>query len=542
MPVPVIDLFAGPGGLGEGLSRAITADFRTVISIEKDGMAARTLTLRAAHRTLKRTLEGASTVDPVRVWALWDAILAEAPWKEAIDRLEKCGIESIVRACKEARHEAQQFELGPYHRTAASDLILDRLKPYMTEGNLPKNIVLIGGPPCQAYSVVGRARNRGKEDYRPEQDHRHFLYKEYLQVIAEFRPAVFIMENVKGILTSTVEGALIFESIKSDLRHPGRVCGIHDGEGYVLVSLAKGANGAEPEAAAEDFIIRSEQLGLPQARHRVIICGIREDVFARAGCDVHTLLATQATTVGAVIDDLPELQPALSWRGKGECWLSSFRLPMFAEALDDLKQSERPDMKFVAMRMESAVKRMGNAREGSGVDRALLSIYPQPEEHASWYIDRPVNLLANHESRSHMREDLVRYLFVSAFGQEMGVSPRLADFPRALLPNHRNVNPAEISAAIFKDRFRVQLRSKHSMTVTSHIGKDGHAFIHYDPVQCRSLTVREAARLQTFPDSYVFLGTRTSQYTQVGNAVPPLLARKIGDVVGDVLMRAGLTS
>ncbi len=94
--------------------------------------------------------------------------------------------------------------------------------------------------------------------------------------------------------------------------------------------------------------------------------------------------------------------------------------------------------------------------------------------------------------------------------------------------------------AIFKDRFRVQIRDRFGMTVTSPIAKDGHAFVRHDPVQCRSMTVREVARLQTFPDSYVLLGNRTSHYTQVGNAVPPYLAVRIADCAGKVLERAGL--
>jgi DNA (cytosine-5)-methyltransferase 1 len=139
-----------------------------------------------------------------------------------------------------------------------------------------------------------------------------------------------------------------------------------------------------------------------------------------------------------------------------------------------------------------------------------------------------------------MPSDLVRYMFVSAFGKVTGSSPRLEDFPKALLPAHKNIDTENVGGSIFKDRFRVQLARRHSMTITSHIAKDGHAFIHYKPKQCRSLTVREAARLQTFPDTYVFLGTRTSQFTQVGNAVPPMLAKQIADVVGDLLRQAGL--
>lgn len=543
MPIPVIDLFAGPGGLGEGLSRSEVADFRTVVSIEKDGMAACTLTLRAAHRSLQRALRNLDGAIAARTWAIWDRVIANEPWNIALDGLLSSNSRLIVDACHEACNEAWRFELGPEHRVEASAGIRKRLRPFMNGEKLPDNIVLIGGPPCQAYSLVGRARNRGKDGYRAEEDHRHFLYKEYLQVIAEFRPAIFVMENVKGILTSTIEGRQIFESIRADLRHPGRVCGVHEDLGYVLVSLSSGADGSivEPAPTADEFIVRTESLGLPQARHRVIICGIREDVFVRAKRYVPLLPAKAPITVGAVIGGLPPLRPALSWRGAGAHWLSSFNSVLLDKSLSELRQAGRPDLSNVADRMELAVRSMRLAADpGSGSEHRAMDSVPCSPNLREWYSDRPLGLLSNHESRSHMAEDLVRYLFVAAFGQIRDSSPRLADFPLSLLPRHKNIDPTNIAAVIFKDRFRVQLAHTYSTTVTSHIGKDGHAFIHPDPAQCRSLTVREAARLQTFPDSYVFLGSRTSQYSQVGNAVPPLLARLIGNVIGDVLCRAGL--
>lgn len=118
----------------------------------------------------------------------------------------------------------------------------------------------------------------------------------------------------------------------------------------------------------------------------------------------------------------------------------------------------------------------------------------------------------NHEARSHMPSDLHRYLFATVFCELKGKSPKLEDFPASLLPQHKNIVRDDVKRTQFSDRFRVQSWAHSSTTITCHISKDGHYFIHPDPLQCRSLTVREAARLQTFPDNYYFEGPRTEQY------------------------------
>jgi DNA (cytosine-5)-methyltransferase 1 len=136
-----------------------------------------------------------------------------------------------------------------------------------------------------------------------------------------------------------------------------------------------------------------------------------------------------------------------------------------------------------------------------------------------------------------MKSDLERYFFATVFGEVLGRSPRAVDFPRSLAPDHKNWESGK-----FVDRFRVQLWDNPATTITSHISKDGHYFIHPDPIQCRALTVREAARLQTFPDNYLFRGNRTEQYVQVGNAVPPLLSWQIGEVLRSILVDAAPTA
>lgn len=149
-----------------------------------------------------------------------------------------------------------------------------------------------------------------------------------------------------------------------------------------------------------------------------------------------------------------------------------------------------------------------------------------------WFKDENLKFWLNHETRGHRIDDLGRYAFAAAFAQIHNRSPKghtEFNLP-GLAPAHKNWESGK-----FSDRFRVQTKKGPSTTITSHISKDGHYFIHYDPAQCRSLTVREAARLQTFPDNYFFLGGRTMQYHQVGNAVPPFLANQIAAIVYEYL-------
>ena len=148
------------------------------------------------------------------------------------------------------------------------------------------------------------------------------------------------------------------------------------------------------------------------------------------------------------------------------------------------------------------------------------------DRYYDWILDDRMQGVVNHSTRSHLETDIQRYLFYSLHAIANDKSPKLAQLPNYLLPDHKNVKSGK-----FQDRFRVQLANQPSTTITSHISKDGHYYIHPDPSQCRSLTVREAARLQSFPDNYFFCGPRTSQYLQVGNAVPPLLANQMAEII-----------
>jgi DNA (cytosine-5)-methyltransferase 1 len=509
MPIPVIDLFAGPGGLGEGFSRYRRrgeAIFKIKLSIEKDPFAYQTLKLRAFFRQFPHRKA------PQQYYEHLAGLITT-------DQLYQAFPQEAEKASAEAIHAELGGEDFPDHK-------IDR---YITDALGSRvNWLLIGGPPCQAYSLVGRARRT--KDPKFHEDEKHTLYKEYLRIIADHQPPVFVMENVKGILSAQHEDEGILAKIIADLQKPlDAVYGAkkrppEEQLEYQLVSLVTSQRNLLGAFDPEDFVVCAEKYGIPQARHRVILLG----VLAESKVEPRLLREQPPVAIEDVMSDLPRLRSGLSREeDTPEAWRAT--LLEIPEAHwfrnGDLEEPLRREMRRLLGELNGTLER---GREFMPPARRVLKYCK------SWYQDPRLLGVSNHITRLHIRKDLHRYFFVAAFARVYGRSPKLNDFPHDLLPDHKNVADA-LKDRKFNDRFRVQLEGHPSTTVTSHISKDGHYFIHYDPTQCRSLTVREAARLQTFPDNYFFEGPRTEQYQQVGNAVPPLLARQIAGIVADLI-------
>ncbi len=495
-PYPVIDLFAGPGGLGEGFACLVSKrkfSFKTLVSIECDIHAHRTLLLRHFFRNFY----------PKKPPKEYYEYLAG---NIAFDDLEK----THPPQWKSARQSALKISLCKDNRKEVKKTISNHL-------NGCKKWVFVGGPPCQAYSLVGRSRRTNDPDFQSDQ--KHFLYREYLKIITDHKPPVFVMENVKGLLSAKVGGALVIQKIIRDLSQPKKAVSQSDnGLSYKLYSLSKRGEFTE-EADLASFVVKAEEYGVPQARHRMFIVGIRSDL------DVipETLEKKEAVTVKGVIGKMPRIRSGISKGADSpERWKQIL-----------LDASGEP----WGRKMSTANNRFSEIMQPSRLpDKRTSRKYTPSKEMHDWYHDENLKVLTLHESRSHMETDLQRYLFASSFSTAFEISPKLSDFPDELLPKHKNVDAGK-KGGMFSDRFRVQLPGRASTTITSHISKDGHYYIHYDPSQCRSLTVREAARLQTFPDNYHFEGPRTEQYHQVGNAVPPYLAKQIAEIIQYVLDR-----
>jgi DNA (cytosine-5)-methyltransferase 1 len=502
MPLPVIDLFAGPGGLAEGFSSFVTPTghypFRIALSIESDKHAHATLLLRSFTRQFPKSEL------PLEYYQYIQGSLSRA---ELFDRYP-----SQARA---ALNEAWLTELG---RTD-SKVVDDRIRSAL-EGS--DNWILIGGPPCQAYSTVGRSRMRGADKEKFEKDERHFLYREYLHILRTHSPKIFVLENVKGILSSKVGRDRIFGRILFDLSTATR-----ETPGYSVFSFVVGAKGS---LRPIDLVVHAERFGVPQARHRVLILGVRNDMqrsYPFLPSSFSVLTPAPPPTVEDAISDLPKLRSCLSREPDSySAWRSVFQELLDFGGLGEYESD---------VELKLAAREAGQypAPDNLGHARYMKSREPwQPskwlEENRDWFYDPNLQGVCNHTTRAHMRHDLLRYLFAACYAKTYTRSPKLPQFPAQLIPNHRTAKTAITSRhGFFGDRFRVQTAGSPATTIVSHIAKDGHYYIHPDPSQCRSLTPREAARLQTFPDNYFFEGPRTEQYRQIGNAVPPLLARQL---------------
>ena len=318
----------------------------------------------------------------------------------------------------------------------------------------------------------------------------------------------------------------IFDKIREDLKYPLFSTGLGSKKDleYNFYPLIPTLGEATGEFEPEDFIIRAEEFGIPQARHRLIILGVRSDWKTKP-----SLLGKNQDKVFIedVLKGLPRLRSGLSKEEDSpEKWQQAVRTLSNAVWLKSPKVSLE-----LRRRLILETSKVGRKLNRGGL---FLDERARPEKLSGWFHDSKLHGVCNHETRSHIRADLHRYFFAAVFAKEFKRSPTLGDFPEELLPLHKNV-AAAMKVSKFNDRFRVQVAGRPSTTVVSHIAKDGHYYIHYDPTQCRSLTVREAARLQTFPDNYFFEGPRTEQYHQVGNAVPPRLAWQIAEIVAELL-------
>ena len=339
--IPVIDLFAGPGGLNEGFSHKIGGErrFKSVLSVEKEAPEHQTLSLRAFYR-----------------YFLYRDLPVPQEYYDYIQKRNNVTREQLwekyPNAAAEADNEALQFTLGEDDGPLGFPFLADKIKKALGG---EKNWLLIGGPPCQAYSLVGRSKQLGElkktegsvsdAEQKFYQDHRHKLYRQYLRILAYFAPAVFVMENVKGILSAKLNGELIFPQILKDLKAPAVSAKEYGLEAktkhtYHIFSFV---SGTEPKDMSE-YLIKSENYGIPQARHRVILLGVRDDIWRKIRGNVGKLEKQPQTTVKSAIGKLPALRSGFTGRrdllDEWKQYLSEIvNAEFFTELSEDVQQT-----------------------------------------------------------------------------------------------------------------------------------------------------------------------------------------------------------
>ncbi len=439
-----VDLFAGCGGLSEGFMQM---GFKVIARIEMDRWACESLKTRCLYYKLKKKRRSHLYFKYLKGQITKEEIYNDFPDIE-----------------KEVNLEVIQATFGKDNFEG----LLNRIKDAKEHYGAPKFHIVLGGPPCQPYSLAGKARRNFE---RTGKDSRHFLYTYYLKVLEQLQPDIFVYENVPGMITTTAKGQEIFRKILNDFKALKPSYDIIP----PLDELCKNPG---------SYVLNSTHFGVPQNRRRIILIGYRTNLSKRNPLikDIFTKIQKRANrnrkrgklTVDDAIGDLPPVRP-----GEGnDSWFGLYN-------------------NNTNLRRYQTVMREGSPG------------------------------ILNHRVRTHMKSDLERYKFFIERRLNRNKAAMLTD----LMRERPDLTPAHNHLDKFLDRFKVQWWFQPASTITAHICKDGHYFIHPDISQCRSLTVREAARCQSFLDNFKFEGPRTEQFRQVGNAVPPLLARIIAQFI-----------
>jgi DNA (cytosine-5)-methyltransferase 1 len=442
LPNYVIDLFSGAGGLTEGFARE---EFDIIAHIEKDTWACETLGTRICYHWLKNNNHFEHYNNYLRQT---ESIKKNAALKEDLFYNRFPELRSLVQ-----NRVINKTFGNPANEpnTISSVDAIKQIKNIARQNGVQSISAVIGGPPCQAYSLIGRARMKDLA----ARDDRNFLFRYYLDIVNEFRPKLFVFENVPGILTA--QKGQLFPAIREEF----------DRIGYGLVS--------GPSRNDRDNIINSMDYGVYQLRRRVILFGYLKSAY-------------------------PE----------------GFQYPIFSQYTKYLNEP---------MTTANVLSDLPHLKAGEGSD-FWTGEYPanEPLSRYQFLMRDGCPGILNHRSRAHRDADLEIYAMqISASANSKKIS--YSQLPERL-QFHKNREKK-----VFEDRFRVHGYNEMPHTIVAHISKDGHYNIHPDPEQLRSLTVREAARIQSFPDNYFFEGPRTSQFIQVGNAVPPLLSQIIAKAV-----------
>ena len=413
-----LDMFSGAGGLTEGFLRQ---GFDFAAHIEMNRHAADTLETRLCYHDLKDSNNRDIYTDYYQ-----GTITREDFFSRAKD--VGAGTDYVIN--REINNDSEKEII---------ELIKKNLSDRYGETSVD---VVIGGPPCQAYSLVGRGRDKnGMKD-----DPRNYLYKHYVSFLDAFQAKMIVFENVPGIL-SAKEGS-IFQDVISRC----------ESIGYHI----------DPEPR----IINASRFGVLQNRNRIIIIGWKNELDCF----------------------YPEFEESPL---KGKVW----------DLLNDLPKQQ-------------AIK--------DNKDNFLLYSGESSEYAQAAKIRNGLGGVRHHAARYHNNRD--QEIYRRAINQwDHGSGTRLKyDALPSELQGHKNMTA-------FLDRYKVVNGDGYSHAVVAHLAKDGHYFIHPDINQTRSITVREAARLQSFPDDYLFEGSRGDMYTQIGNAVPPLMAEGIAKKTKEML-------